>query len=125
MQLDRRFRPLRRLTISLIPTGCTDALWQQNKCANGGGASYNFPVQLTCPGSPPAPTFTCKGPTDTTYGPQKYPKNCGNPMATCDGNLSSCVNAYFFPMFSYHAQYQPVGICSGGRTLTITFLSGQ
>jgi hypothetical protein len=112
--------------ISVIPTGCTDELWRKDKCAGGGGASYNLPVALSCGGSPPAPSFTCQGPTDSTYGPQKYPKKCGNPNATCDGNTQACVNAYFFPMFTQpENKYQPVGVCSGGRTLTVTFPAGS
>ena len=109
--------------ISLIPVGCTDDLWKANKCAHAGGASYNFPVEMSCSGQPPAPTFTCQGPADTD--PQKYPKNCGNPDAACVGNSQACVNAYFFPMFKPpYSAHQPVGVCSGGRTLTIVFLAG-
>jgi hypothetical protein len=112
--------------ISVIPVGCTDELWNRNKCAGAEGASYNFPVEMSCSGKPPAPTFTCQGPADGTYDPQKYPKKCGNPDAACIGNSQACVNAYFFPMFSgKHSAYQPVGVCSGGRTLTITFLAGS
>ncbi len=112
--------------ISLIPTGCTDDLWLKDKCAGGGGASYNLPVRLSCGGTPPAPTFTCQGPADSTYGPQKYPRHCGNPNATCVGNTQACVSAYFFPMFTPpENKYQPTGVCSGGRTLTVTFLAGS
>ena len=112
--------------ISLIPTRCTDDLWKKDRCAGGGGASYNLPVELTCPGQPPAFTFTCQGPTGTAWGPQHYPIMCGNPNATCIGNGPNCVNAYFYPMFDPpESKYQPVAICSGGRTLTITFLAGQ
>jgi hypothetical protein len=112
--------------ISVIPVGCTDELWKANKCVHAGGASYNFPVELNCSGRPLAPTFTCQGPAAASASdPQKYPTKCGNPDATCVGNSQACVNAYFFPMFSgSHSAYQPVGVCSGGRTLTITFLSG-
>ncbi|HEY1258906.1 MAG TPA: hypothetical protein VGF34_06615 [Stellaceae bacterium] len=112
--------------VSVIPTSCTVELWRQNQCASGGGASYNLPVELSCAGTPPAPSFSCRGPTDGTYGPQKYPRHCGNPNATCVGNTQACVNAYFFPMFTPpENKYQPTGVCTGGRTLTITFLSGS
>jgi hypothetical protein len=111
--------------ISLIPVGCTDDLWKANRCAHAGGASYNFPVEMSCSGQPPAPTFTCQGPAGSTDDPQKYPKNCGNPGAACIGNSQACVNAYFFPMFKPpYSTHQPVGVCSGGRTLTIVFLAG-
>jgi hypothetical protein len=111
--------------ISLIPIRCTDEFWRRDECAGGGGASYNLPVKLTCPGQPPAPTFTCQGPTGATWGPQHYPNNCGNPNATCVGDTSNCVNAYFFPMFTPpENKFQPNAVCSGGRTLQITFLAG-
>jgi hypothetical protein len=108
--------------ISIIPTGCTDALWQQNECGGDGGASYNLPVSLSCTAEP---TYTCEGPTSTKYGPQKYPANCGNPTANCVGNSQQCVNAYFYPMYDApENKYAPNSVCPGGDTLKITFLSG-
>jgi hypothetical protein len=112
--------------ISVIPVGCTDERWKADKCAKAGGASYNFPAELSCAGQPSDPTFTCRGPTNGTSDPQKYPTRCGNPDAACVGNSPACVNAYFFPMFSGPpSARQPVGVCSGGRTLTIMFLAGS
>lgn len=112
--------------ISLIPVGCTDALWKADKCAPAGGASYNFPAELSCAGQSTDPTFTCRGPVNGTADPQKYPTQCGNPDAICVGNSPTCVNAYFFPMFSGPpSAHQPVGVCSGGRALTIRFLAGS
>jgi hypothetical protein len=109
--------------ISVIPTGCTDAAWKANECADGGGASYNFPVTLACTAEP---TYTCRGPTGTTWGPQKYPEKCGNPDATCVGNSPQCVNAYFYPMYDPpENKYAPNSVCPGGATLTITFLPGS
>jgi hypothetical protein len=108
--------------ISIIPTGCTDAGWQQNECASDGGASYNLPVALSCTAEP---TYTCQGPTGSKYGSQKYPENCGNPNATCVGNSPQCVNAYFYPMYDApENKYAPNSVCPGGDTLKITFLSG-
>lgn len=108
--------------ISVIPLTCTDALWQQGQCANTGGASYNLPVSLACGGSA---TFTCQGPTNTTYGPENYPSQCGNPNAMCVGNTNSCVQAYFYPMFDPpENKYAPNVPCLGGQPLNINFLSG-
>jgi hypothetical protein len=108
--------------ISIIPTGCTDAGWKKNKCGGDGGASYNYPVALTCTAQP---TYTCQGPTSSKYGPQQYPKNCGNPDAQCVGNSASCVNAYFYPMYDPpENKYAPNSVCPGGATLNVTFLSG-
>jgi hypothetical protein len=109
--------------ISVIPSNCTDSAWASNQCAGTGGASYNLPVQTTCGGTA---TYTCQGPPNSTYGPENYPSNCGNPNATCTGNSPSCVNAYFFPMFSgTPAQYQPNSVCVGGNVFGITFPSGS
>ena len=109
--------------ISLIPSNCTDPLWQsQNYCSNTGGAAYNLPVQLSCQGQP---TYTCQGPPGSTYGNSGYPTNCGNPGATCTGNSANCVNAYFHPMFvPPYSSYQPNAQCPAGATLQITFLAG-
>ena len=106
--------------ISVIPANCTDAAWSSNYCANTGGAAYNRPVSLSCSGEP---TYTCKGPpfTNGNYEAADYPSNCGNPLASCFGNMPSCVNAYFWPMFGIP---QPNAVCPNGQTLTITFLSG-
>ncbi len=113
--------------ISIIPVGCTDEAWKADKCAKAGGASYNLPVELSCSGQSSGPVFTCQGPVpDSSADPQKYPSGCGNPDATCVGNSRACVNAYFFPMFSGSAAaHQPVGVCSGGRTLIATFFAGH
>jgi hypothetical protein len=109
--------------ISLIPENCTDTAWAQNQCASTGGAAYNLPVSIACSGQP---TFTCQGPPGTTYGNSNYPTKCGNPNATCVGNTSSCVNAYFFPMFSGSpSTHQPNSQCPSGASLVITFLAGQ
>ncbi len=107
--------------ISLIPSTCTDALWKLNQCAGTGGASYNLPVQLTCPSQP---TYTCQGPTSTLYGPENYPSNCGNPNSW-QAVPPVIPQAYFFPMF-YPPEnaYQPNAGCLGGDILTITFLAG-
>jgi hypothetical protein len=111
--------------ISLIPSNCTDALWQsqsQRYCSNTGGAAYNLPVQLSCQGQP---TYTCQGPPANTYGNSGYPANCGNPSATCTGNSQSCVNAYFHPMFvPPYNTHQPNAQCPAGSTLQIVFLAG-
>lgn len=112
--------------ISVIPSFCTDDDWLKDRCKGDGGAAYNLPVSLTCSGEP---TFTCKGPTSTKYGPQEYPSNCadpGNPYPPhCVGNTPQCVNAYFYPMFNPpENKYQPNAVCPGGRTLTMTFLPG-
>ncbi len=113
--------------ISIIPVGCTDEAWKTDNCAKAGGASYNLPVELSCAGQSSDPVFTCQGPVPSSIAdPQKYPSNCGNPNASCVGNSRACVNAYFFPMFSGPpAKYQPVGVCSGGRTLAINFFAGH
>ena len=109
--------------ISLIPSNCTDAAWAQNQCASTGGAAYNLPVSIACSGQP---TYTCQGPPGTQYGNSNYPGNCGNPNATCVGNSASCVNAYFFPMFTGPpSQHQPNSQCPAGSSLVITFLAGQ
>lgn len=110
--------------ISLIPSNCTDPLWQtQNYCSNTGGAAYNLPVQLSCQNQP---TYTCQGPPGSTYGNSGYPVNCGNPNATCTGNTPNCVNAYFHPMFvPPWSQYQPNAQCPAGSALQVTFLAGQ
>jgi hypothetical protein len=109
--------------ISLIPSNCTDPLWQnQNYCSNTGGAAYNLPVQLSCPNQP---TYTCQGPPGTTYGNSGYPTKCGNPQATCTGNSQNCVLAYFHPMFvPPWSKYQPNAQCPAGAALQITFMAG-
>jgi len=110
--------------ISVIPSTCTDQLWQsQSYCSNTGGAAYNLPVALQC-GS--QPKYTCQGPPGSAYGNSNYPSSCGNPNATCTGNSQSCVNAYFYPMFDPpENKYQPVAQCPAGSSLQITFLAGQ
>jgi hypothetical protein len=106
----------------VIPQDCTDALWRQDQCAHTGGASYNLPVTLACGG---AATFSCQGPTDATYGPAKYPSQCGHPEAMCVGNTATCVQAYFFPMFTPpESKFGPNVPCLGGQTLGVTFLPG-
>lgn len=132
--------------ISVIPFDsalyCTDASWfgvsngAGPQCAGAGGASYNFPVSLSCSGEP---TYTCKGPPDSTHGPEEYPSQCGNPNATCAcGSMGcaacpnngaacpdTCVAAYFYPMFvGPENTYQPNAECPPGQTLVITFLAG-
>lgn len=106
--------------ISVIPSTCTNALWAANQCANAGGASYNVPVSLSCPGSA---TYTCQGPASSKYGAANYPSNCGNPNATCTGNTSQCLNAYFYPMAGMNPQ--PNTVCLAGQPFTITYLAGQ
>ena len=104
--------------ISVIPQNCTDSGWTQNQCAGTGGASYNLPVSLACASQP---TFTCQGPGNALGS--NYPANCGNPNASCVGNASNCVNAYFYPMAS--SSYGPNSQCPAGSSLAITFLAGQ
>ena len=141
--------------ISLIPSTCTDCAWNGNSkdptctpppsnaniyCAHTGGASYNLPVQLTCPGGIAEPTYTCMGPPDKTYyGGTNSPGQCGNPNATCACGSTgcaacpntgacptTCVAAYFYPMFyPPESTYQPNAVCPNGQPLTITFLAGQ
>jgi hypothetical protein len=111
--------------ISLIPSWCTDADWQKDRCKGEGGASYNYPVELTCPAET---TYTCRGPTSTKYGSEIYPQNCGNPDPPpphCVGNGPQCVNAYFYPMYDKpESSYAPNSVCPGEQILAITFLSG-
>jgi hypothetical protein len=109
--------------ISVIPSSCTDALWKQNQCAGTGGASYNLPVALACSD---VTTFVCQGPADGTFGTENYPKNCGNPDATCVSSQATCVNAYFFPMFyPPENKYGPNVPCLAGKTLGIIFMAGS
>ncbi len=109
--------------VSVIPSFCTDALWKLNQCAGTGGASYNLPVAMACND---VTTFICQGPADGTYGTEDYPKNCGNPNASCVGNQASCVNAYFFPMFyPPENKYGPNVPCLAGKTLGIIFMAGS
>jgi hypothetical protein len=108
--------------ISLIPSTCTDQLWDENQCADTGGASYNLPVSVACGGST---VYTCQGPVNGTWGPENYPSNCGNPDSTCQ-STPNCQNAYFYPMFDPPENaYQPNTVCTGAQTLTITFLAGE
>ena len=111
--------------ISLIPSWCTDADWQKDRCAGEGGAAYNYPVELSCPRQT---TYICRGPISTKYGPEKYPQNCGNPDPSpphCVGDRPQCVNAYFYPMYDKpESAYAPNSVCPGGQRLTISFLSG-
>lgn len=108
--------------ISLIPSTCTDQLWDENQCANTGGASYNLPVSVACGSST---VYTCQGPVSGTWGPENYPSKCGNPDSTCQSS-PNCQNAYFYPMFDPpENQYQPNTVCTAAQTLTITFLSGD
>ena len=99
--------------------------WQKDRCKGEGGASYNYPVELTCPAET---TYTCRGPTGTKYGSEIYPQNCGNPDPPpphCVGNGPQCVNAYFYPMYDKpESSYAPNSVCPGEQILTITFLSG-
>jgi hypothetical protein len=108
--------------ISLIPSTCTDELWDENQCDNTGGASYNLPVQVACGGST---VYTCQGPVNGTWGPENYPSQCGNPDSTCQSS-PNCQNAYFYPMFDPPENaYQPNTVCTAAQTLTITFLAGD
>ena len=139
------------IPLNPVPSGygyCTDCTWNGNKndptcspppknansyCANTGRVAYNLPVSMSCSGQP---TYTCQGPLSTqgpggiTYG-EAYPRNCGNPNATCACGapncpaFPACVASYFYPMF-YPPEnaYQPNAACPNGQTLTITFLPG-
>jgi hypothetical protein len=108
--------------ISLIPSTCTDQLWDENQCADTGGASYNLPVQVACGSST---VYTCQGPVNGTWGPENYPSQCGNPDSTCQ-STPNCQNAYFYPMFDAPENaYQPNTVCTAAQTLTITFLAGD
>jgi len=108
--------------ISLIPSTCTDQLWDENQCAGTGGAAYNLPVQVACGGTT---VYTCQGPVSGAWGPENYPSQCGNPEATCQSS-PNCQNAYFYPMFDPpEASYQPNTVCLAGKALTITFLAGE
>ena len=116
--------------ISVIPSNCTNPLWEKNYCANTGGASYNIPVQLSCSGQP---TYTCQGPANTIWGNSNYPGKCGNPIAKCATGSQVCtspnkckpcsngISAYFFPT----PPKSPNAVCPNGKILTITFLTGQ
>lgn len=114
--------------ISLIPSNCTDTLWQQNRCTNTGGAAYNLPVGLIC-GGQERYTYMCRGPVgriSRLYPSAIYPTNCGRPypQSTCTGYSSECNNAYFYPMFTYGSAYQPTSACFG-TPFIIAFLNGQ
>lgn len=118
--------------ISVIPSACTDEAWRANQCENTGGASYNFPVSMSCEGNSAMPTYVCKGPKSTKYGSANYPSNCGNPHATCAVGTSPggnpCVDGvatYFFPMFTPPENaYQPNAVCLKG-SLAMKFLAGK
>ena len=109
--------------VSVIPQNCTDNLFNaaNSYCKGTGGASYNLPVKVSCPGEP---TFTCQGPVATSgiYAATGYPSMCGTPTASCIGNSQSCVNGYFSPT-NNNPSHQPGAYCFG--TLTMTFLAGQ
>ncbi len=108
--------------VSVIPANCTDDLFnaENNYCKGTGGASYNLPVKVSCPGEP---TFTCQGPIARTgiYAAAGYPSMCGTPSASCIGNVKTCVNGYFSPT-NNNPNHQPGAYCFG--TLTMTFLPG-
>ena len=122
--------------ISIIPSNCTDQMpygpnnsdWQNDACGYTGGASYNLPVMMSCAGGP---TFNCQGApfTNGPYALAGYPSNCGNPAGTCIGGTQQmCTNgveAYFYPMSAINSNHQPVGVCTNGQPLTITFLGGR
>ena len=109
--------------ISVIPQKCTDPLWDKNKCAGTGGASYNFPVSISCASKA---IYTCRGPVSTKYGSSMYPSNCGNPYSTTAGGGPNNQNAYFYPMsLPPESKYQPNTVCLAGQPLTIRFLSGS
>ena len=109
--------------ISIIPSFCTDKDWATNQCSGTGGASYNLPVATSCGGTT---TFACAGPQNSTWGTEQYPSTCGNPNALCVGGTASCVQAYFFPMFSgTPAKYQPNVPCLSGQTFGIVFMAGE
>jgi len=118
--------------ISIVPPGCTDAKWAANKCSDSGGASYNVPVQLFCPGQT---TFSCRGPRADSGA--RYPQNCGTPpvypySASIDigGAYQTNQHAFFFPMstsgdFKYPADKpQPIGRCPEGGKLFVIFPDG-
>jgi hypothetical protein len=138
--------------ISVIPFNsapylpCTDCAWNghacpstppsnaKTYCAKTGDVAFNLPVQLSCSREP---TYICRGPLSkegpggVTYG-EAYPKNCGNPNATCACGspgcpaFPHCVAAYFYPMFSPPENaYQPNAVCPNEQILTITFTAGQ
>ncbi|MGH7028948.1 MAG: hypothetical protein ACREE9_03690 [Stellaceae bacterium] len=106
--------------ISVIPSNCTDQAWATNRCANTGGAAYNLPVALSCAQEP---TYVCRGPANSKYGPANYPSNCGNPAAKPVSGPTpnpAGLNAYFYP--DDNSSGQPNAVCPNGQTLTITFL---
>lgn len=108
--------------ISAIPSTCTDQAWSTNHCANTGGAAYNLPVMLSCPDEP---TYVCRGPANSKYGPAHYPSNCGNPAAKpVSGPIPepAGLNAYFYPDDNSYGQ--PNAVCPNGQPLTIKFLPG-
>lgn len=108
--------------ISVIPSSCTDALWDENMCSSTGGAAYNLPVSLGC-GS--QTVYSCAGPPVSTWGNSRYPGHCGNPASTSQGGANG-QNAYFYPMFDPpESAYQPNTVCLGGQTLVVTYLAGQ
>jgi hypothetical protein len=103
-------------------------------CAKTGDVAFNLPVQLSCSREP---TYICRGPL-SKEGPggitdgEAYPKNCGNPNATCACGspgcpaFPHCVAAYFYPMFSPPENaYQPNAACPNEQILTITFTPRQ
>jgi hypothetical protein len=109
--------------ISVIPSTCTDQAWASNRCANTGGAAYNVPAALSCAGEP---TYVCRGPANSKYGPANYPSNCGNPAARPVSGPTpnpGALNAYFYPDDNSYGQ--PNAVCPNGQTLTITFLPGS
>jgi hypothetical protein len=110
--------------VSVIPVGCDNKDWKSDMCAKEGrGASYNFPVELSCPADTVThTTFTCQGPRTAKFGAQNYPLHCGNPLASCVGNLQRCVQAFFWPMSG--EPINPNVPCRGGQLLTVTFLPG-
>ena len=126
--------------ISVIPAHCQNPQWygidwepplttqnplppqsQWPLCDSTGGASYNLPVQMSCANQP---TYTCQGPTNGIWGNSNYPRNCGNPAATCATGSKGCnngISAYFFPT----PPLSPNAVCPNGNPLTITFLAGS
>lgn len=116
--------------VSVIPQTCTNCDWAADNCKDAGGVSYNVPVQLACAD---APTFTCRGPVGPigAHG-ARYPTRCGAVFnePTCAGGPQSCLQAYFFPMFTSGAckyptsKPQPNAQCMQGKTLVIRLLDG-
>ena len=118
----RRIRTCVFYDVSVIPSELHRRPVRRRKrlLPGTGGASYNLPVKVSCPGEP---TFTCQGPDrQTALCRGRLSFDVRNPDASCIGNFRTVSTAISLQRTTETKLHQPGAIAAG--TLTMTFLPG-